>query len=291
MRPIDRRAFLGLSAGALAWACSRPAEEEEAGDFSLVATGLEGLAVGDSRNAIAVFKGDKPYRPRELEARLVSATGRARPLELSRQRITFGRGGDFDTVMSPESVETTDIYVFRQRFDAGIWRIEASIEGERAEAVFQVGEDSPSPVVGQEALASQSPTTSDARGVDPICTRTPRCSMHGYTIAEALDRSKPLVVNFGTPALCTSRTCGPVVDLIEQEKERVGEDVSFVHVEVYKNSNVAQASQATSPVFSDWKLTTEPWTYFVDADGVIRDRWLGVLGRGELARTVDSLIA
>ena len=37
------------------------------------------------------------------------------------------------------------------------------------------------------------------------------------------------------------------------------------------------------------KLGTEPWTYFIDSNGVIKDRWVGAFGSDELAREVTAL--
>lgn len=292
MRPIDRRTFLALGVGAVAWACSRGSDEPALpGDeaISLIATGLQGLAVGDTRNAVAVLRGQKPFAPEDLAVRLVPPNGEPFRVEVDRERIRFGRGGEEDHE-HPEATEVTDIFVFRHDFDAGVWGVQAIVDDQGAEAAFQVAPETSSPHVGGRAIASQSPTTSDPRGVDPICTRTPPCPMHEMTVAEALRAGKPLVLNFATPRFCQSRTCGPVVDLIEEQRERIGDKASFVHVEVFRNSEVANQPGGDAPTFAEWKLGTEPWTYFIDADGVVKDRWLGAIGRDELRRAVDALV-
>jgi hypothetical protein len=295
MRSIDRRTFLSLGVGAVAWACGRGEKREEntgAGALSVLPTAIQ-LAVGDLRQGFATFRGQKPFVPDELRARLTAPGGKARKIDVQAQRIRFGVGGKEDHE-HPEGTEVTDIFTFHHDFDTpGVWVIEATADGRRAKGAFQVfpRKQVPSPLVGEEAIASQSPTVSDPRGVDPICTRTPRCSMHEVTIADALAAPKPTVVVFATPLFCQSRTCGPVVDIVEQQAERVGDDVSFIHVEVWRNDKGAvNKPGGESPTFAEWKLGTEPWVYFIDADGKVRDRWLGAMGPKELRTGVDTLV-
>lgn len=260
------------------------------GDISVVATGVQ-LAIGDRRQAVAFLRGQRPFVPDDVALRLTPPGGKAFEVEASKQRITFGLGGEEDA----SGTEVTHIFTVRHEFDKpGIWLVSATADGSRGQAAFQVSarDDSQSPLIGDEALATNSPTTDDARGVDPICTRNPGCSMHDITIADALERSKPTVVVFGTPRFCTSRTCGPVVDIVEAQKERVGDAYSFVHVEVWRNATDAvNKPDGTSPAFAEWKLGTEPWVYFIDGDGVVRDRWLGAMGTQEIREAVDALVS
>ncbi len=197
-------------------------------------------------------------------------------------------------MVESEPTDVTDIFVFRHEFsDPGIWGVEVSFDGGRGKAQFQVLKDDefPSPRVGQKALATESPTKDNPRGVSPICTRDPACSMHEMTVADAVTSGKPAVLVFATPQFCTSRTCGPVVDIVEEQKERVGDDIGFVHVEVWRNDEEAvnKPPDGWAPAFAEWKLQTEPWAIFVGSDGVIKDRWLGAFGPDELRRAVDDL--
>jgi len=70
----------------------------------------------------------------------------------------------------------------------------------------------------------------------------------------------------------------------------VGDKANFIHVEVFKNTKVALTPNGDSPTFAQWKLATEPWTYFVGSNGVIKDRWLGAMGSDELGRAIDALV-
>ncbi|MEX0875004.1 MAG: thioredoxin family protein [Actinomycetota bacterium] len=294
---IGRRSFLALGIGALAWACGRGGGDNDEAEplgpdapdpdkaISIVATSVI-VARGDSRQAFAVFRGQRPIVPDGVKAKLVTPDENEFSVEIDRERISRGIGG------RSEPTDVTDIFVIRHDFDAsGIWGVDVSFDGGRGSAQFQVLDESPSPIVGQKALATDSPTGQNPRGVEPICTRDPVCSMHEVTVAEAVQSGKPSVLVFATPQFCTSRTCGPIVDIVEEQAERVGDDVAFVHVEVWRDDqeSVNKPPDGWAPAFAEWKLQTEPWVVFVDADGTIKDRWLGALGPSELRRAVDAL--
>ena len=308
-RPIDRRAFLtgalGLGVGAVAWACARGGEDDPAAEtpstnganaISIIAT-AQGLALGDTRQAIAILRGQKPIAPSTVKVTLTPAGGEAFAVDAYRQEVLLGPGGDDGHDHEhPEGTEVTHIYSFRHDFDRpGIWEIGVEFEDEgggEGVAQFQVAEKSAAPAVGDKAIASKSPTTDDPDGVDPICTRDPECSMHDMTIAQALDAAKPSVLIFATPRFCSSRTCGPVVDFVESAKEKFGDEVSFVHIEVWKDDeDSVNKPGGEAPAFAEWKLGTEPWIYFVDSKGVVADRWIGAVSSDEVETAVDALIS
>ena len=72
-----------------------------------------------------------------------------------------------------------------------------------------------SPAVGAKAPASRTPTLATTRGrLAPLTTAThPDRQLYTTSVAEALAKHVPFVVTFATPKFCTSRTCGPVVDV------------------------------------------------------------------------------
>lgn len=289
-RPIDRRAFLALGLGAAAWACGRGKKPTSdgapgSGAISLIATAQQGLVIGDTRQGILILRGQTPIAPRKVDLRLTPPGG-DRSFHVEAELVSVGRGLGGST---KSNTEVDRIFVFRHDFDrAGIWDVNVRFEGGAARTVFQIADGSPSPTVGKKAIASQSPTTADHRGVDPVCTRTPACSMHDVTIADAVARGRPSVLVFATPAYCESRTCGPVVDLVESAKRRYSERASFIHIEEWKSDKLV--GKTLAPTFDEWKLETEPWTFFVGSDGVIKDRWLGAAGSDEIARAVGALI-
>jgi hypothetical protein len=287
---IDRRAFLALGVGAAAWACGRdrsaPATPTP-GALSLTTTAPpEGaLGVGDRRIGFALFEGQEPVAPSGVRARLLLQGGDPVPVSPKIVEVGFGEGGS-----SRSTVEK--IFVVQHELTTpGFWSLEVEVDGRRANTAFAVLEDPAAPSIGETAPSVPSPTTADAMGVDPICTRTPVCSMHEVTIEQAIADPKPSVLIFATPKFCESRTCGPVVDVVEQAKADTGDAATFVHIEVWKSPQAVKQPDGTVDAFAAYNLGTEPVLYFLDPQGVVRDRWFGAAGAGEISDAVGALSA
>ncbi|MGZ4142151.1 MAG: twin-arginine translocation signal domain-containing protein, partial [Actinomycetota bacterium] len=92
------------------------------------------------------------------------------------------------------------------------------------------------PGIGQRAIPVETPTVGQPRGVTNICTRKPPCPLHTVTLADALRARKPVVFTIASPLLCTSRTCGPVLDEVLDVRMSVGARAIFVHAEPYKGN-------------------------------------------------------
>ncbi len=194
-----------------------------------------------------------------------------------------------------DEADATHIYVSSFRLPrAGKYWLLAEPEGgaKKVQAlgnVVVVKEDGP-PDVGDPAIASQTPTLASSDGdTAALTTRTPPDEdLLRYSVAESLEARVPFVVTFATPKYCSSRTCGPVVDVVEEVSKRFeGKDVRFIHVEVYEDNDPANGFNRW---MQEWKLPTEPWTFVVDADGTIAARFEGTVSVNELEQAVrDSL--
>ena len=178
--------------------------------------------------------------------------------------------------------EAKTVYVVpKVNFDQpGPWVGIAMLKGPKGLEASRV----PSPVVGRypqvPAVGERPPRihtpTADSVGGDlaKIDTRVPPDQMHKVDFADALGK-KPVVLVFATPALCQSRVCGPVVDVAQQVADEYGDEADFIHMEVYNDND---ANKGIRPQLRAFGLPTEPWTFLVDADGVIRDRIEGAYG-------------
>ncbi len=103
--------------------------------------------------------------------------------------------------------------------------------------------------------------------------------------ADALGK-KPVVLLFATPALCQSRTCGPVVDIAEQVRAENGKGVTFIQQEIFQDNDPGKPYR--QQVLA-WRLPTEPWAFVIDRRGRIAARFEGVFSVGELARAVERV--
>ena len=119
----------------------------------------------------------------------------------------------------------------------------------------------------------------------------PDPDLYRLSIAEAVASGKPLVVAFSTPAYCTTATCGPQLDVIKRLRDRHADRANFIHVEVYDNPHEIQGDLSNAriaPAVTEWGLPSEPWTFIVDADGLVSAKFEGFATRDELE---ESLLA
>lgn len=143
------------------------------------------------------------------------------------------------------------------------------------------------PQVGQRPPRIHTLTAADVGGdLAKIDTRIPPDQMHAVDFAEVLGK-KPTVLIFATPALCQSRVCGPVVDVAQQVADEFKGKADFIHQEVYVDN---QVSKGVRPQLSAFDLHTEPWTFLIDRNGVVRDRIEGAYGVSELEQAMKTIL-
>ena len=107
-----------------------------------------------------------------------------------------------------------------------------------------------------------------------------------YSVADSLRAHRPFVVTFATPKFCTSRTCGPVVDVVDAVRRRLaGRGVRFIHVEVFRDND---PSRGYNRWMRQWGLASEPWTFVVGGDGRVKVKFEGSVSAGELAAAVRA---
>jgi hypothetical protein len=151
---------------------------------------------------------------------------------------------------------------------------------------LQVKSRSASPAVGAQAISSRTPTLASTGGnVAALTTRQPPDrGLLRYSVADSLAAHAPFVLTFATPKLCTSRTCGPVVDVVQNVSRRFrGRGVRFIHVEVYTDND---PTKGYNRWMREWHLPSEPWTFLVGRDGRIKAKFEGSVSAGELAAAV-----
>lgn len=176
----------------------------------------------------------------------------------------------------------------------GDWRITALIREEdgsfsysRAIAPMVVGGPAAEqiPAVGEPAPKMHTPTVEDVGGdLTKIDTRQPPDTMHEVDYADALGE-KPIVLTFATPALCTSRVCGPVVDIAEQVKNDRPGDATYIHMEIYEDNKPPNPNEQVRA----FRLRTEPWLFVIDSDGKVAARMEGAFTEDELNAAIDGV--
>jgi len=174
---------------------------------------------------------------------------------------------------------------------AGEWRIAALVKhGDETTAALLpsaiVGAYAKVPQVGQKAPLIHTPTPEDVGGdLSKITTRIPPDTQNKVDYADVLGK-EPIVLLFATPQFCQSRVCGPVVDVTEQLKQLYGDEIAFIHMEIYRDND---PSNPVRPQVSAFHLPTEPWLFAIGRDGRIKNVIEGAFGVEELTRVVKGL--
>ena len=178
------------------------------------------------------------------------------------------------------------VYTSNVTFDVpGKWGVGVSFKSadgieKKTSSVIEVAEKSHAPSIGDKAFPSNNTTANLSRNLSNITTdSTPYKPFYEYSIAESIKEGKAALILFGSPAFCTTGTCGPQIDIIKSLHSDFSEDVVFIHVEIYENPTEIKGDISNAKVVQavkDWNLPSEPWIFLVDQQGVIKGRFEGL---------------
>ena len=198
--------------------------------------------------------------------------------------------------------DANGFYTANVDFDAaGQWTVEVVLTQDGEETLvtfsFPVLEESAFPNVGDAAPASENLTLADEPNIKRLSTdQEPNTVFYETSIAEAVTLGKPAVVIFATPAFCTTRFCGPVLDNVKEIQVDFADQVSFIHIEPFGLDDDGQLLTAdgggpvVAPTTLEWNLQTEPWVYILDADGIISARIEGAASPEELTAAIEAAL-
>lgn len=254
------------------------------------------LAVGDSRLAMVVLTDGQPLSQGEVHLVFYDLQD---PLPAVRAEVDAVPRLDAHAHANLADHVDLPFYIAAVSFDrAGAWGVEVQVNQPGsptrvARVRLEVGEQPVAPGVGTPAPRSASKTLrtappeelSSAMPIDP--------ELYRLSVAEAIETGRPLVLAFATPAFCLSRTCGPQLHVIEHLKGRYGEEVNFIHVEVYDKPHEAARdirSARPAPTVSEWRLPSEPWVFVVDGQGNIAARFEGFVTLDELEPALSQVL-
>jgi hypothetical protein len=191
-----------------------------------------------------------------------------------------------------DGIEMRGIYVTQVTFpQLGAWGLEVRAKGngwlETSRFTVNVLATPRTLPLGAPAPLSHNLIASDVSDLRQIDTSNPPDPrLHQMRIADAIAQGKPQVIVFATPQLCTSRVCGPVVDVVRMLIPTYGERVVFTHQEVWQDAT----AQALSPTMVEWNLHTEPWIFVVDGQGIIRAKFEGLTTVRELEAALKQVL-
>ena len=197
------------------------------------------------------------------------------------------------TTGASQNEDTISFYVANAPFDAaGKWGVQVDVTPDKGPAgQIQVPIDvvtrTKTPNLGDTPPASKNDTTASNSDAASLCSRKPACSLHDKVIGDVLGKGRPLVVQFSTPAFCQTRFCGPVLEVLLAKVPEYQDRVDFVHIEVWQDFQL----QKYRPAMTEWQLSTEPWTFFIDKTGKVVLKIEAVFTEEELASALAQLVA
>ena len=141
------------------------------------------------------------------------------------------------------------------------------------------------PAVSQPILADPGVT------IGLVDSGVPPDSWHSATVAQGLAQHRPMVLYFGDPAFCPSKTCGPTRDILLQLCKQFCAQLLFEHIETYYPAGPPGPSAHVNAAFDAFGLQTDPFIYFVNASGVVSDRYEGPVTLDELTQSAQGTLA
>ena len=189
--------------------------------------------------------------------------------------------------------EEIGVYTAQVVFDhAGRWGVEMEVDaGGRRQTIrpsFTVAAQPTTPPVGADAPRSRNLTAADVTDITQIdSSATPSEDMHTSTIAGAIAAGRPVLVLFAVPGFCTSRLCGPEMEIMRKLFPRYRDRVEFIHVEFYKKPGDPQSEVADA--VKEWGLRSEPWFFVIDKQGKISAKFEGPTSLQELEAALNAV--
>lgn len=187
----------------------------------------------------------------------------------------------------------------------GQWQLDISVDDAETSGetrlLVDVAEQIVVPDIGSVPPMSRTKTLESEGGLKTLTTDfSPDPDLYLVSVAEAIQEPKPAVIVFATPAFCTSPTCGPQVDTLAELKELHRGEANFIHVEIYDNPDEIQGdlsrARLSEPV-REWGFDqlphwlNESWTYVLDSDGRVYQKFEGFVTLEELEETLEGALA
>ncbi|HYY25281.1 MAG TPA: hypothetical protein VE689_07305 [Candidatus Udaeobacter sp.] len=263
------------------------------------------LVVGQNRFAFGLLKSGRLLEHADVTLRLYTIDGQEaqfaaeskpayQPIEFTEGRQSVHRHPDgTQHLHGVGDSDVRGLYITQLSFERpGMWGIEVlARQGkgsfETARFTVTVVEASDTPALGSPAPRSRNLIASDVKDLRQIDTSPqPDVRLHRVRIADAILQGKPQVIVFATPQFCTSRMCGPVVDIVKALLPAYGKRIVFTHQEIWQDFALKQPF----PTVEEWRLRSEPWVFVVDGQGIIRAKFEGLMTMRELDSALKEVL-
>ncbi len=193
----------------------------------------------------------------------------------------------------------TTIFTQDRDFErAGAWGVEVQATFANGTSAikrigFQVLAESASPIPGEVAPSVDTGVSRDVNNDLSKLTSalTPNPAFYEMSLADALTSGKPTVLLFATPAFCQTRFCGPAYEITSELQQKYGDRVNFIHVEIYAGlPDPAATNWEVAPAMTAFGLSTEPWLFLLDRNGMVVYRVEGLFTVDEVERYLPAMM-
>lgn len=133
--------------------------------------------------------------------------------------------------------------------------------------------------VGDLAPKSNNLTVADQNKWYEVSTMDTKVPLYKWNIAQLIEGGQPFLAVFGTPQHCTM--CVDQIRRVAIMEEMYGERFAFLHIDGYKDN----------PVWVEWGVKGEPWTFLVDSKGKVRTIFPGQTEIGLLTDEIEKLLS
>jgi len=262
------------------------------------------LVVGQNRFAFGLLKANKLLEEADVQLRIYGIEGHEailvaeinapyRLVNSIEQSQGVHRHPDGTKHIHTAATNVRGLYVTQLNFTRpGLWGLEILAKEKGglhtvARTMVTVLDAPQAPAVGSPAPPSQNLVASDVKNLREIDTSlSPDPRLHRIRIADAIAQGKPQLVVFATPQFCTSRMCGPVVDIVRQLLPKYANRVAFTHQEIWRDF----ASKKVFETVEEWRLRSEPWIFVVDGQGIIHAKFEGLVTVRELEAALQQVL-
>jgi hypothetical protein len=237
------------------------------------------LLVGENRLGIALTQGKQPVLG--ANARVAVRSGSS---TVETERLEFAGHEYKDIPYYLGAVAFPQQGVYHLVVDATL----SNGQTASGSADVLVTTHSPEPPISLKMPALKQPVAADVGGdLAKLDSGVPPDPWHNATVADGMAQHRPMIVYFGQPGRCATETCGPTITVLEELCKTYCDRLLFEHVEVHYPAS----ADATNPAFAAMGFQSEPWTYFVNAQGVIADRFEGPVTLAQVQAAADGTLA
>ncbi len=108
--------------------------------------------------------------------------------------------------------------------------------------------------------------------------RQPDERMYRYSLDKALATGKPILLEFATPGHCS--ICDRQLQITKSLLDKYQPNVLFLHMDQYENPEA----------FKAYRVMGDPWTFVIDAKGVVRYQQPGPMLYQEMDAAIRAVL-